>query len=472
MMMRFSTSFKMNVKKSVKWFLAGFMALIFAGLSVPGPEAHAQSGPAPVIIRDTEIEDILKEWTRPLRASSGLNDVKIVLVQSSDVNAFVAGGANIFLYTGLISKTESPGELLGVIAHEMGHIAGGHLISTRSAMQRASYESILGAVLGIGAAIATGKGGAASAIIAGSSSMAANRFLAYSRVNESSADQAAFTYLSQSGNSASGLVSFFKKLESEELLPATQQSAYMRTHPVTRDRIQAVGALVARSSLKEEHSTPAQIEQHARIKAKLIGFITPQQVAWTYDERDSSVAARYARSIAAYRMNDLAGALKYLDPLITAEPKNPYFQEFKGQILVDFSRIEDGIPYYRRAVELLPDAPLLRVALAHALIESGDNPARLKEAITHLQRALKTENRTTRPHRLLATAYGRLGQESMAKLHLAEEGVMQGRVEYAKSQAEGALAGFQEGAPEAIRAHDLLAYIETLGRRSDSGQGE
>lgn len=432
------------------------------------PGAGAQKRAAgPTIIRDTEIENILDEWNAPLRQSSGLGEINIVLVQSNDINAFVAGGANIFLYTGLIAKTENPGELLGVMAHEMGHIAGGHLIAMRSAMQRASYESILGAVLGMGAAIATGNGDAAGAIIAGSTGMATNRLLAYSRVNEASADQAAFSYLTRSGIGAEGLVSFFRKLESEELLPATQQSAYMRTHPVTRDRIEAASALLARSAPKELKTPEGWTAQHARIKAKLLGFISPQQVAWTYDDQDVSVPARYARAIAAYRVNDLQGALRHLDGLIADEPKNPYFQELKGQILVDFSRIEEGIPYYRRAVGILPEAPLLRIALAHALIESGSDPARLNEAITHLKRALKKERNSTRPHRLLATAYGRLGQESMAKLHLAEEAVLQRNLDYARSQAEGALAGFAGGSPEAVQARDLLSHIENLKRRAD-----
>lgn len=464
-MMEFIQKFKakMDLKRRIGVLALLFLILLSGGL----PQASARQDVLPTIIRDTEIENVLKEWSAPLRKSSGLGEVNIVLVQSNDINAFVAGGANIFLYTGLISKTENPGELLGVMAHEMGHIAGGHLIATRSAMQRASYESILGAVLGLGAALATGNGDAAGAIIAGSSGMAANRFLAYSRVNEASADQAAFNYLNQSGMSAEGLVSFFKKLESEELLPATQQSAYMRTHPITRDRIEATQTLVSKSNFKDTKFPAEWLEQHARIKAKLLGFISPQQVAWVYDDRDTSVAARYARAIAAYWMNDLQGALKNLDSLIAEEPKNPYFQELKGQILVDFSRIEEGIPYYRRAAEILPDAPLLRVALAHALIESGNDQGRLKEAITHLKRVLKEENNSTRPHRLLATAYGRLGQENMARLHLAEEAVLQGNLDYAKSQAEGALTGFASGSPEAVQARDLLAHIENLKRRQE-----
>jgi len=437
-----------------------FLVIILALVPV---RPYAQNG-LPPIIRDTEIENIFVEWAEPLLKASrvGENNVQIILVQSNQINAFVAGGANIFFYTGLIKKTENPDEIIGVLAHEMGHIAGGHLIGTQDALKRASYESILGTVLGIGAAIATGNGAAASAIIAGSQSFAGRRFLAHSRVNESSADQAAFSYITGAGMSPSGLASFFGKLQDQELLPSTQQSEYIRTHPITRNRIEAISALIAKSPLKDAQTPAHWIEQHARMKAKLIGFINPEQVSWAYEKSDQSIAARYARTIAAYRLNDIPTALRGIEALIQSEPDNPYFYELKGQMLVDFSRIEDGIPAYRHSVKILPEAPLLRIALAHALIESGSNQTRLGEAIIHLDRALIKEQRSSRVHRLLATAHGRLGHESLAKLHLAEEAVLQRRLPYAKVQAETALKGFRVGTPEWIKTKDVLTHIANL----------
>lgn len=440
------------------------LALIGAAVMLVPLQPQAQGRSLPPIIRDTEIENIFTEWTTPLLKTSeiGEDSINMILVQSNDINAFVAGGANMFVFTGLIRETENPGELIGVLAHEMGHIAGGHLIAQQSALQRASYESILSTVLGIGAAIVTGNGGAANAIMAGGQSVAARRYLAHSRVHESAADQAAFNYITRAGMDPSGLASFLQKLEDEELLPASQQSEYMRTHPITRTRVEAAEALIAKSDLAGKSYPPLWIEQHARMKAKLIGFINPDQVAGAYDAGDTSVAARYARTIAAYRLNDIPSALRGIDELITQEPENPYFHELKGQMLVDFSRIEDAIPSYRKSVQILPDAPLLRVATAHALIESGNDQARLEEAITHLDRALIKEQRNSRAHRLMATAQGRLGHESRAKLHLAEEAVLQGRLPYAKAQAEAALKGFRTGSPEWIQAKDVLSHIGNL----------
>lgn len=421
---------------------------------------------SPKIIRDTEIEDIFKEWTAPLLKAAKIDqgNVKIVLVESPQINAFVAGGANIFFYTGLIEKTDSPGEVMGVLAHEMGHISAGHLITTRDAMERASYESILGTVLGIGAAIVTGDGAAANAIIAGGHSIAQRQFLSYSRINESSADQAALGFFEKAELPPQGLATFMEKLESEELLPSSQQSEYVRTHPLTRDRLDAIEARAKNSPYQTVLFPAHWSDQHARMKAKLMAFINPGRVPWVYDDADKSVPARYARAIAAYRTNDIDGALKGVNALIATEPNNPYFHELKGQMLVEFSRIKEGVLSYEKAVALLPKAPLLRMALAHALIESGNDKEALKKAEKHLQLALRDEPRSTYIHRLLATIYGRLGQESLAKLHLAEEAVLQRRLPYARAQAEGALKGLEKGSREWLQAEDILSQIENLER--------
>ena len=434
---------------------------IFIVTSIWPYSAHASN--APVIIRDTEIENIMHEWTAEIFAASGMDQdgVNLVLVQSPDINAFVAGGANIFFYTGLLMKTENPGEVIGVFAHELGHISGGHLIRGRQAMERASYESILGAVLGIGAAIATGNGAAANAIMSGTSSMAVSRYLSHSRMNESSADQAALSFMEKAQIDPAGMATFLKKLEDQELLPASQQTEYVRTHPITANRVQAAENRAKQSPSAGKGWPQEWMEQHARLKAKLVGYVTPQQVSWAYDDRDTSIAADYARAIAAYRQNDVEGALRRADGLIAREKDNPYFQELKGQMLVDFGRVKEAVPYYQKAVNILPDAGLIRIALGHAIMEQSRDPATLQEAVDHLERALQTEPRSSRAHRLLATAYGRMGQEDVAKVHLAEEALLQRKLPYAKAQAEAALRTLPENSREWIKARDILAYVET-----------
>ena len=436
-----------------------FLLLGLAVFAVGIPSARAQT-----IIRDTEIEAYLSEWLAPVFKAAGMSQdqVDIVIVQDPQLNAFVAGGANIFIYTGLLQKTENPGEVIGVIAHELGHITGGHLIRGREKMEEASYETMLGMILGAGAAIATGDGGAMATIGTGTASMAQRKFLSYSRTFESSADQAALRYLDSAAINPTGLMSFMQKLEGQELRPTSQQSEYVRTHPLTRDRVETISSRVQQSAYKDKAYPAKWQEEHKMMLAKLAGFITPEQVAWTYDDRDNSAPSLTARAVAAYRTSDVAKALKLADQLIAKDPNDPYFHELKGQMLVDFGRVREALPSYQKAINLKPDAALIRIALAHAQIETaGNNNAALQEAIKNLILAQKQEPKSTRVHRLLATAYGRMGDEPRAKLHLAEEALLQGKKDYAKSQAEIAKKGLKTGSPDWIRADDILNYIGT-----------
>lgn len=442
-----------NLKYYIIFFVMGLMIFPF--------NAIAQT----TLIRDAEIENTLKEWGVPIFKSAGLtpSSVNIVLVENSNINAFVAGGSNIFFYTGLLTKTENPEEVIGVLAHETGHITGGHLIKTRDALERASYESIIGTILGLGAAIATGESSAVPAIVGGGQAYAQRSFLSHSRINESSADQAALNFMDQSGLNPTGMATFFKKLEADNYVPENRQSEYVRTHPLTSNRIEAVEHHIKNSSNKDKKLPSKWYEQHARMKAKIIGFVNPTQVPWIYDDNDKSVSAQYARAIAAYRTNNVDIALKGIDNLLTQEPNNPYFLELKGQILVDFGRVKQAIPYYRKSIETLPDAGLFRIALAHALIamQSAGNKE-WEEAVSLLNRALKTESRTPSIHRLLATAYGKLGQQDMAKLHLAEEAVLQRNYDYAQNHAQNILNNAEKGSSIAIKAKDILTFIENV----------
>ena len=440
-----------------------FITILVAALNCNFNVAKADTRPLS-LIRDTEIENILHGWGDPIFKAADLdsNSINIILVQSDAVNAFVAGGSNIFFYTGLISKTENPGELIGVLAHETGHITGGHLIRGREALERASYESIISTILGVGIAIASGDASAAPAIALGGSSMATRKYLAHSRVNESSADQAALTFLEKAKINPSGMASFMDKLKADNYVPESQQSEYIQTHPLVDSRVEKLKSRSNSSPYKGVPYPDEWMEQHARMKAKLIGFIHPGQIPWIYDDKDQSIAANYARAIASYRNNNIDDALKRISALIDIEPKNPYFLELKGQMLVDFGRVEEAIDYYKKAIEIMPEATLFRVALAHALIETADeDKSQLNEAIEHLERALIDEERSTRIHRLLATAYGRLKQGNRAKIHLAEEAVLQRNFPYAKQHAQNVLENEEEGSKSWIKAKDIISFIES-----------
>lgn len=428
------------------------LALLLLATAPPAP-AQGMS-----IIRDAEIEATLGRWNAPLLRAANMapGSVDLVIVQSPDINAFVAGGANIFVFTGLLLEARGPEEITGVLAHELGHITGGHLIAGREAARRASYEAMLAQILGVAVGAATGEGGAAAAISAGGTHKATRDYLTHSRGQESSADQAALTFLARAGVDPQGLPSFLAHLGQMTAAPASPGAAYTRTHPLTRDRLAALETRVRASPKAGAGMGAAQAEAFRRMQAKLRGFLYPQQVAGRYPRSDTSVAARYARAIAAYRGSRIIEALAGVDGLLRAEPANPYFLELKGQILLEAGRASEAVPYYKRAVAAAPSSGLIRIALGHALLESG----RAAEAAEQLSRAVRDEPRSALAHRLLATAYGKTGELARARLHLAEEALLRGRRAEARAHADAALKGLPPGSPAAIQASDILAALD------------
>lgn len=414
------------------------------------------------IIRDTEIERALKDWASPVMRAAGLSDnqVDIVLVNDSTVNAFVAGGANLFMYAGLIQEADYVDEVIGVMAHEIGHIKGGHLIAGRRAMERASYQSILGTVLGVGAAIFSGDGRAAGALSAGGAGLAQQGFLGHSRAQESAADQAALSYFETAGRSPEGMVTFLKKLEGQELLPASQQSQYMRTHPLTRDRIASMQRGLERSSHGGDYAPTDQAEEFNRVKAKLIAFRTPQDVPRFYPVEEESQSARYAHAIMDYQTRHYDRAVEKFDALINDYPSNPYYKEMKAQTLRDSGNLSDATTAYQQALDQMNgQAPQIQIALAHVLIENNGNMDRAEKL---LQQALTAERRDPVPYRLLATIEGRRNNETAARYYLAEEAAAQGRKDEASRLVNGALNDQSLTGNLRVKAQDLKSYLDGL----------
>jgi predicted Zn-dependent protease len=371
------------------------------------------------LIRDAEIEATVAALARPIFAAAGItpSGVDIYLVNDDRLNAFVAGGQNLFLYTGLLMRAENPEQLAGVIAHEAGHIAGGHLVRTSEAMENAAVEQILGMVLGAAAAVA-GAPQVGGAIAMGGQGLAQQGLLRYSRGQEQAADQAAVSYLDRTGIGAAGLRDFFEILDQRRLLSGAQPTPYLQTHPLTRDRI----TFVARHADEGESSLDAAArERHARMVAKLEGFLEPPaRIRDDFAGRDD-IAARYGHAVATYRLNDVPGALREVRALIEAEPDNPYFHELEGQILFETGEVEAAVAPYREAVRRAPNEPLLKLGLGRALLESGDPVA----ATAQLEAVVRAEPRNAFAWRILGIARGRAGDLGASNLALAEAAILQ-----------------------------------------------
>jgi predicted Zn-dependent protease len=415
------------------------------------------------IIRDTEIEGDIRTMVTPIWKAAGLepSSLHVYLVEDKQINSFVAGGQNEFINTGLIMRAETPNQLIGVLAHETGHIAGGHLTRFQEAARNASIEGIIAMVLGAAASVA-GKGSGGGAAMLPAEGVAERAFMQYSITQEASADHAAMTFLDASGQSARGLLQFFQILQGEEMLAGIREDPYLRTHPLTAQRIDYVRNHVEHSRYSDVPDTPANIEMLKRIKVKLGAFISPpSSTLAAYPEKDQSVLARYARAIAYYRIPKLDKALPIIDGLIRDFPQDPYYRELKGQMLFENGRIAEAVQPYEEAVRLAPAAALLRISLAQVYIESND-PKMNKRAIAYLNDAMRSEDKETTGWHLLATAYGRDNQIGMAALALAEEGLAAGKKKDAMQQALRAKALLPKNSVGYTRAENIHRDAEHL----------
>ena len=442
-------------KSWAAWLKIATMAAFCVAFSAV--QANAQS-----LLRDTEIEETLREFTNPILRAGGLtpSSVDIYLVNAPSLNAFVTRGQNIFLHSGLILAADTPNQLKGVIAHETGHITGGHIVRSDYG-NRSSYGAILIAA-GIGlAAILAGEGQAGALVLGGSQQFGALEALSYSRVNEASADQYAFDYMERTGQSAEGLIKFFEKFRAQEVLSQARRYPYFRGHPLSSDRIDALRERVRDSEFTEVTDTPEELHKHAMMQAKLRGFLNgPAEVYSRFPLSDQSKPARYARAVANFKQADLRNAIKEIDSLIEDEPNNAYFHELKAQILYESGQGTDAIEPAKRALELRPNSPLLEIALAQATLETRD-PGEFTKVVNLLKSALDTEPSNSYGWYLLADVYERQGNTALAKYATAERFYALGDIQSARSFAQRAQEELPRTLPQWRRASDIIVVSET-----------
>ena len=408
----------------------------------------------------------------PIWRVAGLDPsaVEIMIVQDGTLNAFVAGGQRIFINTGLLMRTERPNQLIGVLAHETGHIAGGHLARAQEEMEKLSTLQILEALLGAGAMAGSAVGGGsvgrpapadAGGGIAPGSLLS---YLKYTQTQEGSADQAAITFLERTHQSVKGTIEFLKILQREERLAIGRRDPYLSTHPLTPERIETFEQAAARSQWTNAPESPRNLEMHHRIVAKLMGFLSPTTALQHFSEADRSVPARYARAIALYRTGALGSALLTIDGLLKEHPNDPYFHELKGQMLYENGHVAESVPAYRKAVQLLPGAGILKVELATALLGTN-NAANDQEAVRNLEVARQSEGDSFEFWRLMSIGYARLNNHGMTSLARAEMAIRRGQPTEAQALADSAVRQLKPGTPAWQRAQDIKAYIDSRPSR-------
>ena len=435
--------------------------VLAASLGVVTCGAHqAGARDSPAVIRDTEIENDIRTLASPIWRAAGLSpgDVGVYLVNDAQINSFVAGGQAIFVNTGLIERAENPNQLIGVIAHETGHITGGHIFSSKEAMRNASIESIIAMAFGAAAAVA----GHSGAPLLGAMGVGQRAFLRFSIAQEATADHAALNFLDRSCLSARGLLKFFEILQSNELLSGAGGDQWASTHPLTAQRIEYVRDHVDHARCSDAPDRPGSAELMHLIQVKLHAFLDPPSTTLAaYPVSDTSELARYARATAYYRVPDLAKALPAIDGLIRDFPNNPYYRELKGQMLFENGRNREAIGPYEAAVRLAPSAPLLRIALSQTYVETKD-PVLNRRAIAYLNDASREEARDSDIWHFLAVAYGRDNQMGMAALSLAEGALADGRKKDAMQQAIRAKQLLTRNTAGYARAEDIHREAEQL----------
>lgn len=423
------------------------------------------------VARDTEIEEFLWDETRPILHAAGIdpNAVHIYLVSDDVFNAFVAGGQNIFVTTGLIDQLDTPNQLLGVLAHETGHIAGGHLARSSDDMMSEATPFLITMLAGLAAMLA-GEGQAGMGIIMGAQHAMQRAVLGYSRVQESSADQAAITYLDTIKKSGRGMIETFEKMAQQELLTDRMQDPYARSHPMSRDRMSSLESRVEASPNKDNVDSPADIEKYKLIQAKIRGFMNqPQTTLRQYPGNDTSDAAHYARAVAYYRTPDFAQANREIDTLLSRHPNNPYYWELKGQIVAEQRDFAGAARAFEKSVKLKPDAALLQVNLGATLVALDDmkQMARARDVLTE---SLRRDNGNAFAWLQLSFAHAALGDEGMAALSMAEQRFYTGRYPDAIRFAMRAREMLPAGSREAGRADDIVVISEAQVSR-EGGRG-
>lgn len=438
-------------------FVIGILALI--GLLNATPAAAQRIS----FIRDAEVETTIRAYATPLFTAAGLDPsaIRVHLVNDRSLNAFVANGLNMYINTGLLIRSENAGQVIGVIAHETGHISGGHLARLRDGMAGATTEAIVAMVLGAAVAAAARAPDAGIAIMSGGAHVAERNLLTYSRQMESSADQAGVNFLERTHQSARGLAEFLDIIADQELLAAGRQDPYVRTHPISRERVDFVRNFVETSRYADAPISPAFAEMHRRMKAKLLGYLDPGRALQVYKEADTALDARYGRAIAYSRRPDYPKALALMDGLIAEHPNDGYFYEAKGQMVLESGKSAEALTLYQRAVELLPNEPLIRIDLARIQVDQ-DSPETYRAAVTNLQFAQRFEPDNGEIWRLLSIAYGRDNQLGMATLAMAERALLQRNRSEARGLAERAERLLPSGSAAQLRAQDIRQAAERL----------
>jgi predicted Zn-dependent protease len=466
----------MLLRIALRQKMSKLTALTTAVALVIAPMPALAQGGGLGVLRDTESEQLLRDYTRPILRAAGMEkqNIQMVIINESAFNAFVADGRRIFVNYGAVMQSETPNQIIGVMAHETAHLAGGHLSKLREQLAAAQTQMIIAMLLGAGALVAGARGGANSSLAnVGAAAVSAPQevirrtLLSYVRQQEENADRAGVKFLTATGQSAKGMYETFKRFTNESLFAARGADLYVMSHPMPAERVEALEGLARSSPYWDKKDDPALQLRHDMVRAKISAFMERQDTVYRrYPLSSDSLPARYARAIATYRHGDLRSAIAQIDALIQQQPANPYFYELRGQALLEGGKPAEAIGPLRKAVQLSNNAPLIEMLLGQALVGTNNN-AHTEEAIAILRAAVARETEAPLGYTQLAMAYGRKGDLAQADLASAQAAFLRGDNKTARDLASRAKTRFAIGTPGWVKADDIVSAKPLPGQKSN-----
>jgi predicted Zn-dependent protease len=433
-------------------------ALAAAALLAAGP-ARAQG-----LLRDAESEAALRELARPLLAAAGIgaDQIRVLIVNDRTLNAFVGDAQHILIHSGLILRVKRAEELQAVLAHEIAHIANGHITRRAANARSARTAAGLGLVLSAAAA-AAGSGEAAAGLAAGTAGTAQRVFFGHTRAEEASADQSGIRYMAAAGIDPRAAAEVLELFRGQEALNIGRQDPYARTHPLSRERIRMIEGFAA-GYADRARDDPAADWWFALVQGKLGAYLNnPAQTIRATRGQDGPLA-HLRRAVAYHRMPKPAEAIVEAQALVAARPNDPYAHETLGWILLESRQTGAAVAAYRRAVALAPGEPLVLAGLGRALVAEG-SPGALREALDVLERSRSRDPANPGVLRDLATALAKTGDPGMASVVTAERFALLGRLADARIHAERAQGQLPRGSRGWLRAEDILIAAEAAGNR-------
>ena len=426
---------------------------------------------------DPEVNDYLNELGHRLVAAvpspDSPFDFEFFAMADPGINAFALPGGFVGVNMGLILLTQSESELAAVLAHEISHVTQHHYTRSVAAQQRSLLYSLGALALALAAAKAGGSANAGQAIAAGVTSaqaLAIQSQLNYTRENEYEADRIGFQRLDAAKFDDNAMATFMERLQKSGRFSEGNAPSYLRTHPVTTERI---AEAQARAYGKPYRQVPDSLDFQL-VRALLRSYQgTPKDAVDYFDaslvehKYNSEVAVRYGLVASLLRAENWTRAKSELVTLQKIAPPSPMIEAMAGHVYMESGDLDRAIALFEGALAKYPNKMQLIYDYPEALLRAK----RAKDAAAFLERELARFPNNGPLHRIAARTYADLGKKTLQYMHQGEfyawQGDLRGAVNQLELASKAADADFYQSSVVETRLRALrreLADQQALAR--------